>query len=88
MTQLRQKMIRVMDLKNLAWNTQRSYLAAVTGLAKYYRRSPENITDTMIEDYLKVPFDTVVLGVDVRVLAVELTEQEEIVAICACDRQR
>jgi len=52
MTQLRQKMIRAMDLKNLAHHTQRSYLAAVTGLAKHYRRSPEKITETMIEDYL------------------------------------
>ena len=52
MTQLRQKMIRAMDLKNLSWNTQRSYLSAVTGLARHYQRSPEKITDTMIEDYL------------------------------------
>ena len=52
MTQLRQKMIRAMDLKNLSNHTQRSYLAAVTGLAKHYRRSPEEITETMIEDYL------------------------------------
>jgi len=52
MTQLRQKMIRAMDLKNLSHHTQRSYLAAVTGLAKHYRQSPEKITETMIEDYL------------------------------------
>jgi site-specific recombinase XerD len=52
MTELRQKMIRAMDLKNLSWNTQRSYLSAVTGLARHYWRSPEKITDTMIEDYL------------------------------------
>ena len=52
MTEMRKKMIRVMDLRNLSANTQRSYLAAVTGLAKHYRQSPEKITDTMIEDYL------------------------------------
>lgn len=52
MTELRQKMIRAMDLKNLSKHTQRSYLAAVTGLARHYRLSPEEITDTMIEDYL------------------------------------
>mgnify|MGYP001814358722 CR=1 FL=1 len=52
MTQLRQKMIRAMDLKNLSNHTQRAYLAAVTGLAKHYRQSPEKITKTMIEDYL------------------------------------
>ncbi|MEN8247243.1 MAG: site-specific integrase [Thermodesulfobacteriota bacterium] len=52
MTKLRQKMIRAMDLRNLTNHTQRSYLTAVTGLAKHYRKSPEKITNTMIEDYL------------------------------------
>jgi len=52
MTELRQKMIRTMDLRNLSNHTQRAYLAAVTGLAKHYRQSPEKITATMIEDYL------------------------------------
>lgn len=52
MTPLRQKMIRTMDLKNLSHHTQRSYLAAVTGLAKHYRQSPENISGKMIDDYL------------------------------------
>ena len=52
MTELRQKMIRALDLKNLSNNTKRAYLTAVTGLAKHYRQSPEQITATMIEDYL------------------------------------
>jgi len=52
MTELRQKMIRAMDLKNLSNHTQRAYLAAVSGLAKHYRQSPQKITETMIEDYL------------------------------------
>ena len=52
MTELRQKMIRTMDLKNLSKHTQRTYLAAVTGLAKHYKASPDTITDEMIEDYL------------------------------------
>jgi site-specific recombinase XerD len=52
MTQLRQKMIRAMDLKNLYWNTQRTYLSAVTGLSMHYEQSPETITNEMIEDYL------------------------------------
>lgn len=52
MTPLRQKMIRAMDLKNLSPHTRRSYLAAVTGLARHYRQSPETINDEMIEDYL------------------------------------
>ena len=52
MTQLRQQMIRAMELKNLSKNTQRAYLAAVTGLAKHYQKSPAQITNKMIEDYL------------------------------------
>lgn len=43
---------------------------------------------TMIEDHLEVPFATVVLGVDVKVTGVELTEREEIVAVCARGKQR
>ena len=52
MTQLRQKMIRAMDLRNLSKHTKRSYLAAVTGLTKHYQESPEKINEEQIEDYL------------------------------------
>jgi integrase/recombinase XerD len=52
MTQLRQKMIRAMELQNLSTNTQRAYLAAVTGLANHYQKSPDTLTKEMIEDYL------------------------------------
>ncbi len=52
MTEIRQKMIRAMELENLSANTQRRYLAAVTGLAKHYRQSPDQLSKEMIEDYL------------------------------------
>ena len=52
MTQLRQKMIRAMELSNLSNHSQRAYLAAVIGITKHYRRSPNKITNKMIEDYL------------------------------------
>ena len=52
MTELRQNMIRPMDLKNLSPHTKRTYLTAVAGLAKHYRQSPQKITAEMIEDYL------------------------------------
>ena len=52
MTPLRQEMIRAMDLKNLSPHTQRSYLAAVTGLTRHYQKSPDKISEAMIEDYL------------------------------------
>ena len=52
MTQLRQQMIRAMDLHNLSDNTQRRYLSAVSGLAKHYHKSPDQLSKEMIEDYL------------------------------------
>jgi len=52
MTQLRQKMIRAMELKNLSKHTQRAYIAAVSGLARHYQQSPAHISKQMIEDYL------------------------------------
>jgi site-specific recombinase XerD len=52
MTELRQKMIRTMELKNLSGHTQRAYLAAVTGIAKFYNQSPDKMTREEIEDYL------------------------------------
>ncbi len=52
MTELRSKMIKSMELRNLSKNTQRSYLEAVSGLAKHYRKSPDNISKDMVEDYL------------------------------------
>jgi site-specific recombinase XerD len=52
MTQLRQKMIRAMELKNLSSHTQRAYLAAVTGIARFYNQSPDKMTTEKIEDYL------------------------------------
>ena len=38
---------------------------------------------TMMEDNLKVPFDTEVLGVSVTVEKVHMTDDDQIVAVCA-----
>jgi hypothetical protein len=43
---------------------------------------------TMIDEHLAVPFETTLLGVSVTVNGVDLTEQDEIVAICARGRLR
>ncbi|XVS65538.1 hypothetical protein ACQPYE_05610 [Actinosynnema sp. CA-299493] len=37
---------------------------------------------TMIEEHLAVPFQTVVLGVDVTVTGVDLTDDGQIAAVC------
>ena len=43
---------------------------------------------TMVEDNLVVPFETVVLGVAITVERVDVTETDQIVAICSHGRQR
>lgn len=52
MTELRKKMIKAMELKDLSENSQRAYLQAVTGIAKHYRLPPDQISQEMIENYL------------------------------------
>ena len=52
MSQLRDQMIRDMQLRSLAAGTQRCYLAAVTGLAGYYRQSPDTLRPEQIQDYI------------------------------------
>jgi hypothetical protein len=37
---------------------------------------------TMIEDNLALPFETMILGVPVTVVRIDLTQQDEIVAVC------
>lgn len=52
MTSLRQKMINEMVLRRFSLKTQEAYVAAVTGLARHYKQSPEKINKQMIRDYL------------------------------------
>ena len=43
---------------------------------------------TMIEEHLHVPFSTTVLGVEVIVKKIDMTEDDEIIAVCQHDKQR
>ena len=43
---------------------------------------------TMLEDSLAVPFQTEVLGVEVTVERVDMTDDEQIVAVCARGKSR
>lgn len=52
MTQLRQQMTKEMQLRNLSERTQEAYLHAVEKLAKHYHRSPEEINEKEVHDYL------------------------------------
>jgi site-specific recombinase XerD len=45
-------MIRELRLRRYAALTQKTYLEAVTGLAKHYRIAPDQLTATQVQDYL------------------------------------
>ena len=52
MTKLRQQMINEMVLRGFAPNTQRTYLRAVSQLARHYSRSPDRISKREVKAYL------------------------------------
>ena len=52
MKPLRQKMFNDLRIRNLAENTQTSYLQSVAGLARYYDRSPDQLSVQEVQDYL------------------------------------
>lgn len=52
MSTLRQRMNAAMVLRGLSARTRESYLACVSGLAKYYGRSPEQIDSAAVQAYL------------------------------------
>jgi len=52
MSELRTRMIRDMALRGFSPRTHESYVAAVVRLAKYYHRSPDQLTDDEVQAYL------------------------------------
>ena len=52
MTPLRRKMLNDLVVRGLAENTQKSYLYAVSGLARHYHRSPDQISAQEVQEYL------------------------------------
>ena len=52
-SELRAQFISRMELHGLSENTQRSYVTSVKGLAAYYRKSPETLTDEQIRGYFR-----------------------------------
>jgi site-specific recombinase XerD len=52
MTPLREKMIRDMQIKGFAEKTQYAYLNHVAAYAKYYHKSPEDLGEEDIKNYL------------------------------------
>ena len=52
MTELRQRMIRDMTIRGFSPRTHSSYLTAVRGLARHYRRSPDQLSLDEVQAYL------------------------------------
>lgn len=52
MSELRERMIREMQLRRLSERTQASYLFGVRSLAKHYMRSPDQLTDREVQDFI------------------------------------
>jgi len=52
MSKLRQQLIQELVLRDCSPRTQEAYVSAVYQLAKYYRRSPDQISDHEIREYL------------------------------------
>jgi integrase/recombinase XerD len=52
MSALRTHMIADMTVRGLAPATRESYLRAVTGLAQYYRRRPDTLSEREVQAYL------------------------------------
>ena len=52
MTPLRQQLIAALTLKGYSEKTHEAYIASVAGLARYYRRPPDVLSDGEIRDYL------------------------------------
>ncbi len=51
MTQLRQRMLEDMQIRNFSENTQQSYLMQVSLFPRHFRRSPEGLGPVKIRTY-------------------------------------
>jgi site-specific recombinase XerC len=52
MTTLREQFIRELVIRGTSPRTQESYAAAVYGLAKHYRKAPDQIGEEQLKDYM------------------------------------
>jgi integrase/recombinase XerD len=52
MGELRDRMVRDMDVRHFSGRTVEAYLAGVKGLAKYYMRAPDQLSDDEVQRYL------------------------------------
>ena len=70
MTPLRQKLIDEIQLRGFSIHTQDSYVRSVAGLARFYRRAPDHISDDEVKRYLLHLLREKKLGVSSLIVAV------------------
>src|ERR1043165_4773858 len=66
MSTLRQQLIQELVLRSYSPSTQRAYIGALYELAKYYKRSPDQISDAEVRDYLVYLAETKKLSASTR----------------------
>jgi integrase/recombinase XerD len=52
-SELRDRFIARMNLHGFSAHTQRGYVSSVNGLATYYNKSPDTLTDEQVRDYFR-----------------------------------
>jgi site-specific recombinase XerD len=52
MGELHDRMVRDMEVRHFSERTVEAYVAGVKGLAKYYRRPPDQLSDDEVQRYL------------------------------------
>ncbi len=52
MTELRKRMIEDMQLAGLSQGTQQAYIRVVRQLAGHFHRSPDQLTERQLRDYM------------------------------------
>ena len=50
---LRTQFLNHMTLQRFSHYTKKNYMAGIEGLAKYYKQSPDTLTNDQIQDYLR-----------------------------------
>ncbi len=53
MGELRERMTHALVVRGLSSRTQESYLAAVKGLAKYYHKRPDELSESQVQGYIR-----------------------------------
>ena len=74
MTELRRRMIQSMTVRGFSPRTHKSYLTAVRGLAKHYRRPPDQLSAEEVQDEYRAMEESGTSLPPLRVIETELAD--------------